>query len=225
MRKKIPLAKSVTLFFRVRNTCTVGTTAYFFVDEVFQEPKSIQSLKREDEMQSVDNNYNQAYHRENDLQAANTSRDGYQEHNGFPGVFVAEADPVNNLQKNQPQFHHAGIGHNPDILEALPAASPAELATPRILVLCDDFNSRSTLRDFLQKSVPDDVINYILECGRLSASGGNEQPWKFGVITDVAVISKIAESASVTYSQKWIKSSPLLIVLCTQIFCNFATRV
>lgn len=52
----------------------------------------------------------------------------------------------------------------------------------------------------------------ILEAGRLSPSGGNEQSWMFGVIIDKDMIKKVAEIA---YNQKWIESASFLIVLCT----------
>ncbi len=87
-------------------------------------------------------------------------------------------------------------------------------------MLLDLLSKRYSCRDFAPKPIPDDVIQYMLECGRLSASGGNEQPWKFGVITDACTIKQIAEAASVNYSQKWIETAPLLVVLCTQLFDN-----
>jgi nitroreductase len=52
----------------------------------------------------------------------------------------------------------------------------------------------------------------MLEAGRLSPSGGNEQPWAFGVVTDPDLIARVAE---VAYRQRWIAHAPLLIVLCT----------
>ncbi len=71
--------------------------------------------------------------------------------------------------------------------------------------------NRSSVRRFQDKPVPHDVLQRILEAGRLSPSGGNEQPWVFGVITDGELIARIAEIA---YQQKWIAQAPLLIVLC-----------
>ncbi len=52
----------------------------------------------------------------------------------------------------------------------------------------------------------------MLEAARLSPSGGNEQPWAFGVITDPCLIEQIAALA---HGQTWIARAPLLIVLCT----------
>jgi nitroreductase len=76
---------------------------------------------------------------------------------------------------------------------------------------------RVSVRRFQNKPIPDDVLQKILEAGRLSPSGGNEQPWVFGVITDPALVGQIAEAAR---GQKWIAKAPLLIVLCATIVAD-----
>ncbi len=73
---------------------------------------------------------------------------------------------------------------------------------------------RSSVRNFSDEQVPQKVIDYILDAGRLSPSGGNEQPWKFGVINDINLINKISE---ISYNQQWIKSANFLIILCAKI--------
>ncbi|MCL2527602.1 MAG: nitroreductase family protein [Defluviitaleaceae bacterium] len=85
-------------------------------------------------------------------------------------------------------------------------------------MLLDLLRKRYSCRDFSDRKISKEIIGYMLECGRLSPSGGNEQPWKFGVITDSDVIKKISAAASINYEQKWVSSAPLIIVLCTQIF-------
>jgi nitroreductase len=72
--------------------------------------------------------------------------------------------------------------------------------------------SRFSVRKFQDKPIPDKLVQDILEAGRLSPSGGNEQPWFFGVVTETNLVAKIVE---VTYQQEWIAKAPLLIVLCT----------
>ena len=72
--------------------------------------------------------------------------------------------------------------------------------------------NRFSVRKFQDKPIPDDVVQSMLEAGRLSPSGGNEQPWAFGIITDRNLIAQIVEIA---YQQEWIAKAPLLIVLCT----------
>jgi nitroreductase len=72
--------------------------------------------------------------------------------------------------------------------------------------------NRSSVRSFDGKQIPTETIAEITEAGRLSPSGGNEQPWLFGVITDRSIIEQIALEC---HGQKWIAEAPLLIVLCT----------
>lgn len=73
-------------------------------------------------------------------------------------------------------------------------------------------NARFSTRKFLPAPVPDEVLDEILEAGRLSPSGGNQQPWRFGVITSPDLIARVAQIA---HHQQWIAGAPLLIVLCT----------
>ena len=72
--------------------------------------------------------------------------------------------------------------------------------------------SRTSVRKYQDRPIPEDVLRDVLEAGRLSPSGGNEQSWVFGVIADPGLIAQVAEIA---YRQKWIAQAPLLIVLCT----------
>lgn len=79
-------------------------------------------------------------------------------------------------------------------------------------MILDLLQNRFSCRKFQDRSIPDNVIQEMLETARLSPSGGNEQPWRFGVITDPDLIAHIAE---VSHKQTWIAKVPLLIVLCT----------
>ena len=72
--------------------------------------------------------------------------------------------------------------------------------------------NRTSVRRFQGRPIPQAVLEDILEAGRLSPSGGNQQPWAFGVITDPDLIVQIARIA---HHQHWIGQAPLLIVLCT----------
>ena len=71
---------------------------------------------------------------------------------------------------------------------------------------------RASIRKFQNKPISDEVIQDVLEAARLSPSGGNEQPWAFGVITNCDLIAQIAKIA---HGQEWIARAPLVIVLCT----------
>jgi nitroreductase len=78
-------------------------------------------------------------------------------------------------------------------------------------MITDLLRQRFSVRRFQDRPVPPEVVQDVLEAGRLSPSGGNEQPWVFGVIADRDLIAQIAEIAC---NQRWIARAPLLIVLC-----------
>lgn len=78
--------------------------------------------------------------------------------------------------------------------------------------MIDLIKKRASIRRFSEASVSQEAIERILEAGRLAPSGGNEQSWKFGVITDR---KRIEEIAGIAYGQKWICTANFLIVLCT----------
>ncbi len=80
------------------------------------------------------------------------------------------------------------------------------------VMITELLRNRFSVRKFQEKPIPDEVVSDILEAGRLSPSGGNEQPWVFGVITDRNLKARIVAAA---YQQEWIAKAPLLIVLCT----------
>jgi nitroreductase len=79
-------------------------------------------------------------------------------------------------------------------------------------IVLDLVRKRHSVRAFQDKPIPDVVLRDVLEAGRLAPSGGNEQPWVFGVIVDR---DRIADVAEIAHGQRWIAQAPLLIVLCT----------
>jgi nitroreductase len=79
-------------------------------------------------------------------------------------------------------------------------------------LIADLLKNRVSVRRFQEKPIPEEVIQEMLEAARFSPSGGNEQPWAFGVITDPVLIAEIAKLA---HGQEWIARAPLLVVLCT----------
>ena len=60
---------------------------------------------------------------------------------------------------------------------------------------------RRSIRKFKDDKVPQNALNRILEAGRWAPSGANLQPWKFIVITDSEVKTKIADTCT-KYSKK-----------------------
>ena len=53
--------------------------------------------------------------------------------------------------------------------------------------------TRRELRDYLDKPIPNETLERILEAGRLAPSSKNSQPWHFIVISDKVMLKKIAE--------------------------------
>lgn len=54
------------------------------------------------------------------------------------------------------------------------------------------FNRRS-VRDYLEKPVPGELIKKIIEAGVWAPSGLNNQPWRFAVVQDKNTKSQIAQ--------------------------------
>lgn len=69
---------------------------------------------------------------------------------------------------------------------------------------------RRSIRTYLDKMIPDDEIEMILEAGRWSPSASNKQPWEFIVIKNKEILKEISKRA--IYG-KHIKRAPLAIAI------------
>ncbi len=69
---------------------------------------------------------------------------------------------------------------------------------------------RYSVRGFLDKPVDEDLLAYILECGRMAPSAANFQPWFVIVVRD----QNVKEDIYKTYPRDWIRQAPLILVLC-----------
>ena len=76
--------------------------------------------------------------------------------------------------------------------------------------LIDIILSRRSIRRYEKKEIPQDVLNKILEAGRLAPSASNRQPWHFIVVTDDDIKKKIAQ----TGDSMFIKDAPIIIAGC-----------
>ncbi len=75
--------------------------------------------------------------------------------------------------------------------------------------------SRHSVRNFLPDPIPADVLNEILESGRLAPSAQNRQPWRYLVYTDNAKIQKLALNCGlIGLSNYFIRKAPCLIIAC-----------
>ncbi len=68
------------------------------------------------------------------------------------------------------------------------------------------------VRRYQDKLVPDAVIRRIVEAGRLTGSGMNQQPWHFIVIHDRETLRRLGALAS---SGPYVAQAPLAIVVAT----------
>jgi len=69
--------------------------------------------------------------------------------------------------------------------------------------------TRRSVRKYKPDAVPGELIEKIVDAGRLAATARNEQPWEFVVVTDPQVRAEIADICD--YG-KFISESPACIV-------------
>ena len=70
--------------------------------------------------------------------------------------------------------------------------------------------TRESIRDYdPQKSVADEVLNRILEAGRLAPSASNRQPWTFVVVSS----SEKLKDVGVCYNKEWFKQAPHILIV------------
>lgn len=67
---------------------------------------------------------------------------------------------------------------------------------------------RRSVRAFRQEAVPQEKLEYIMECVRLAPSAVNRQPWHFKCLTEKAGLARLAEC----YNRPWFAGAPACIV-------------
>ncbi len=77
---------------------------------------------------------------------------------------------------------------------------------------------RQSIRKYLSKAVPRDILNRCMESARLAPSACNSQPWSFIIVDDEETKNKLAKKAfSGIYSvSSFAKNAPVLIVVITE---------
>lgn len=85
--------------------------------------------------------------------------------------------------------------------------------------------NRHSVRDFLPDPIPTEVLNEILEAGRLAPSAQNRQPWRYLVFTDNAKIQKLAlHCGLIGLSNYFIRKAPCLIIACAESKVNLCVN-
>ena len=78
-------------------------------------------------------------------------------------------------------------------------------------MILDTIQERHSVRSFISKDVPEEIINNILEAGRLATSWVNVQPWHFIVVKDAETRKLLSKLA---YGQTHVAQAPVVIVCC-----------
>jgi nitroreductase len=78
--------------------------------------------------------------------------------------------------------------------------------------------SRRSVRRYLPDSVPDEMVQQILEAGRWAPSANNQQPWAFVVVREEEIRKQVAQHATYYLARHArVDEAPLLIILCGQV--------
>ncbi len=75
----------------------------------------------------------------------------------------------------------------------------------------DVIKARTSVREYGEKQVEDEKINYVLECARLAPSWTNKQCWRFIVIKNKETIEQIGKSSLIN---RWLRTAPVLLIAC-----------
>lgn len=75
-----------------------------------------------------------------------------------------------------------------------------------------EIKKRASIRRYLEKGVPAELVDKVLEAARWAPSEGNVQPWEFVVVRDLELKKQLVKAA---YHQSWMLSAPVFIIVCT----------
>jgi nitroreductase len=73
--------------------------------------------------------------------------------------------------------------------------------------------TRRSVRTYRTDPVPSDLVEDIVDCGRLAATARNIQPWEFVVVTEAATRRNLAEMID---TGRFIANAPV----CVLVFCR-----
>lgn len=73
---------------------------------------------------------------------------------------------------------------------------------------------RRSVRNFKEDPFPEEILFQLLEAARFAPTAGNVQPWKFYIVKNKEIQSKLAEAA---LAQSWLTTPPVIIVVCAEL--------
>ncbi len=71
-------------------------------------------------------------------------------------------------------------------------------------------HSRRSIRRYQDKSIPSDMLNAVLEAGRLAPSSRNSQDWHFTVVTNPDLRKKLVTAC---HDQDMVEQAPVTLVV------------
>jgi len=78
-------------------------------------------------------------------------------------------------------------------------------------MVLEAIKKRQSVRSYQEKEIPEEILQQILEAGRLAPSASNRQGWKFIVVKDEHLKQKLVP---VCRNQKFVGEASLVIVGC-----------
>lgn len=82
------------------------------------------------------------------------------------------------------------------------------------LDVLEAIQKRRSIRKFKKTPLTMEQINNLLEAARLAPSGCNVQPWRFIIVNDIQLKTKLCEAS---FDQQFIKDAPIVIVCCSDL--------
>jgi nitroreductase len=80
------------------------------------------------------------------------------------------------------------------------------------LDVIEAIQKRRSIRKFNTTPLTTEQIKNLLEAARLAPSGCNVQPWRFIIVNDMQLKTKLCEAS---FDQQFIKDAPIVIVCCS----------
>lgn len=79
--------------------------------------------------------------------------------------------------------------------------------------IIDVIRNRRSIRSYSDEPVPREVIERLLEAGRLAPSASNRQEWRFVVVTDQGRRAALARAAG---NQRFVAEAPVVMAACAE---------
>jgi len=78
-------------------------------------------------------------------------------------------------------------------------------------MVLEAIKKRQSVRSYREKEIPEEVLQQILEAGRLAPSASNQQGWKFIVVKEEILRKKLVPACK---NQKFVGEAPVVIAGC-----------